>query len=165
MRGRLKDDPDNGVPGPGAYTETIKSSGPKYTLGKSDRPKELFLNVEEGSQFYGQSTDGIRSSFPGPGQYQIDSGYSQIKPKTQSVVLSKTKKDMDYDNKVPGPGAYENDGTKVQKSNPMYSLGKTNREDPFMPEKDKKALESIPGPGNYNFNSSIGTGRKVFNIY
>ena len=123
------------------------------------------MNVEEGSQFFGQSTHGIRSSFPGPGEYQIHSGYSQIKPKTPSVVLSKTRKDMDYDNKVPGPGAYENDGTKVKKSNPMYTLGKTNREDPFMPEKDKKTLESIPGPGNYNVNSSIGIGRKVLNIY
>ena len=72
MRGRLKDDPDNGVPGPGAYTETIKASGPKYTLGK-DKPKVLFLNLDEGSQFYEKSTDGIRSSFPGPGNYNLNS--------------------------------------------------------------------------------------------
>jgi hypothetical protein len=117
--------------------------------------------VEEGSQFYGQSTDGIRSSFPGPGQYQIDAGYSHIKPRTHSAVVSKSPKDVDYNNKIPGPGAYENDSIKVKSTNPKYSMGKTNRDDPFMPEKDKKELEKVPGPSDYNIGSTIGTGRKV----
>jgi hypothetical protein len=130
-------------------------------LGKSDRPKDLFVNVEEGSQFYAQSTDAVRSAFPGPGHYQVDGGYTKVLPRTPNVPVSKVAKDVDYNNKVPGPGAYENDTIRVKQNNPKWSVGKTNREDPFLPENYKKEIEKAPGPGNYNLNSSIGDGRKV----
>jgi hypothetical protein len=156
------------IPGPGSYsdvkTEFFKSSAPKFSQQKSQKPKELFLNVEEGSQFYGQSTDGIRGAFPGPGQYEVDPGLAKVKPRTPSVVVMKSPKDINYNNKIPGPGSYDNDTIKVKSTKPKWSLPKTNREDPFLTEKNKKELQKAPGPGNYNFNSSIGTGRKVIII-
>jgi hypothetical protein len=152
-------------PGPGAYTDLkvdlIKKTAPKFSLSKTQKPKELFINLKEGSEFYGESTDALRNSFPSPGQYQIDAGLSKIKPRTRSVVLLKSPKDINYNNKIPGPGSYENDSLKVKSKDPKWSLSKTAREDPFLSEKYKKELEKKPGPGNYNFNTSIGTGRKV----
>jgi hypothetical protein len=50
---------------------------------------------------------------------------------------------------------------KVKTNNPKWSLPKDEREDPFLPENYKKEKGKIPGPGEYNVNSSIGDGRKV----
>jgi hypothetical protein len=103
----------------------------------------------------------VKSAFPGPGQYDIDAGYNKIMPRTTSVPVSKVSKEVDFDNKVPGVGSYNNDSLKVKQNNPKFSVGKTGREDPFLPENYKKQIENIPGPGNYNLNSSIGDGRKT----
>ena len=128
------------MPGPGSYDhvdlETIKQKGPQFSLAKSDRPKDLFINVQEGSQFYAQSTD----EFPGPGHYQIDDAVSKVKPRSRSVAVSKTTKDIDYNNKIPGPGSYENDTLKLKNKNPEWSMSKTNRDDPILTEKEKKEL-------------------------
>jgi hypothetical protein len=141
--------------------ESYKKSNPKFSLSKTNRPQDLFINLHEGSQFFSKSTDGFRSGFPGPGKYEADGGISKVKPRTRSVILLKSTKDIDYNNKIPGPGSYDNDTIKVKSAKPKWTVAKTIREDPFLPEDLKKKIEKIPGPGNYNFSTLMGTGRKV----
>lgn len=150
-------------PGPGSYlnttTDAFQKKGPKFTVSKTVRPKDLFINIREGFQFFSKSTDGLRSEYPGPGRYELDGGNSKLK--TRSVIILKSSKDIDYNNKIPGPGAYENDMTRVKSVMPKWTVSKTIREDPFLPENLKKELVTTPGVGNYNFSTSFGKGPKV----
>jgi len=156
-------------PGPGSYahvsSEVIRQKGPIYSVSKTERLKDLFLNVEDGSQFNMKSSDRVRSDYPGPGNYEVEKGISKVKPRSRSVVVERTKKDVDYNNRIPGPGEYDNDTIRVKQTNPKWSVSKKNREDPFLPENYKKEIEKVPGPGNYNLQSGIGDGRKVTHFY
>ena len=153
----------NIVPGPGTYSndkaEVHKQSNPKFSLGKSERSMDLFVS-EGGSQVFQSSKERLRVS-PGPGQYELDAGFTKTKPRVISVAVMKSQRSVDFNKenmKTPGPGAYENDVGKVKNRNPTFTISKQTRGDPFMLSKEK---EKLPGPGVYDLNSSFGAGQKV----
>jgi hypothetical protein len=103
------------TPGPGYYMnnrESLFGSGsPGYTIGKTMRPKEPLLTSTLGSGTISSKSFTTRvSTTPGPGQYEVDvSTLEKAKSKSPSYKMGKSTKNIDYNNKVPGPGNYSPD--------------------------------------------------------
>ena len=149
------------TPGPGSYTHTEfqKHIAPKFSIAKNKKSLDLFM-TDGGSQYLQSSIQKINTSCIGPGQYDLDTSFSKIKPRLRKIAISKSARSFDFgkNNKVPGPGSYEGD-VKVIKSNfPKYTIGKQSKVDPLISHRQK---ELIPGPGVYEISTSIGTGQKV----
>ncbi|OMJ89849.1 hypothetical protein SteCoe_7931 [Stentor coeruleus] len=139
------------TPGPGTYSPskypdtpswTITSKAPRLNLSHS--PGTYRINLSQGSPRYSVGR-GIRKSIenpqfaPGPGAYnpqlQAFKG-NNLFPKAERVGI--TTKTI-----VPGPGVYEIKSKGVE--GPSYS---------FRPKLRVKEVYPVPGPGNYNPNSS-----------
>jgi len=89
-------------------------------------------------------TEKKRSPTPGPGQYSAETRLDTVRDKAKTFKMSKSTKDINYDNKMPGVGKYNSE--KSTKKTPTYSIPK---------EKRKNILqivtnENVPGPGYYS---------------
>lgn len=151
------------TPGPGHYSKTdddiFGKGGPKFSIGKTDRPNDICLSTSVGSgSFGGLNTSTKVPLTPGPGQYSVD--FEKTRNKSPTFKIGKSKKDIDYNNNLPGPGEYNPDKNTVNKKTPGYSMGKSQRNDTLLLE--KRDSKRVPGPGNYNLNTSLGSGPKVY---
>eukprot|EP00792_Barthelona_sp_PAP020_P005704 TRINITY_DN2761_c0_g3_i1.p1 TRINITY_DN2761_c0_g3~~TRINITY_DN2761_c0_g3_i1.p1 ORF type:complete len:210 (+),score=52.92 TRINITY_DN2761_c0_g3_i1:35-631(+) len=86
----------------------------------------------------------LQNNIPGPGHYPVGSTFNSKAP-TFSKRYSRNIKE-----RAPGPGAYDTTSPKSPRS-PRYSIK----------AKNSLSIDStIPGPGQYSMNDSIGTGPK-----
>lgn len=155
------------TPGPGSYSHADfkKHNSPKFSVAKNKRSMDLMM-TGGGSQYLKSPLEQNSASL-GPGNYELDTSYSKVKPRIRSVVSQKSERSMDFSkkNKVPGPGSYEGDVKIIKSSVPKYSIGKQSKVDPMITHREKQL---IPGPGVYEVSTTIGTGLKVylcFNFY
>ncbi len=118
--------PKTDAPGPGKYSPKKKSlkKSPQHSMGKR------------------RSRKAKKSQQPGPAKYtpvrQTLQGYKKIE---YSIG---TKKEIDYDNKVPGPGSYVQDREPHAKQKINYAFKRAPR---VAGEK-----KETPGPGAYEKN-------------
>lgn len=89
------------TPGPGDYlTQRNKgfgTGGPKFSMGNSVNDDPIkFTNLNLTKTQYLQTV-----SNPGPGQYNLTA--ENLSP---SYKFGEGTKDINYDNKLPGPGSY-----------------------------------------------------------
>jgi hypothetical protein len=117
-------------PGPGAYTatSTIHQQGKTLKFGRSQRGR-LVNNVET----------------PGPGAYAVD---SPRRAGPSFSILGKTRSEKSLHNKSTdglGPGAYD----------PKNAVLDTSLAYSFATKSRKKLEEAVPGPGAYDYRSSL----------
>ncbi len=151
----------NFVPGPGAYLKPnenlLGKRSPSFTINKSKPPVDLFPRTANIS-FY-ETTK--KWEVPSPNQYTIDLKIETTKKKNPAYKFSKTTRMINYDNRIPGPGAYKKEMNVIKPNAPKWSILKKEKEDVWHLER-KKSSSINPGPGMYNNPSKIGEGPKVF---
>jgi Sperm-tail PG-rich repeat len=146
-----------GVPGPGTYSpkSEFRKSGPVF--GTSSRPPLSSVKDTPGPGEYGNKypkdspaytmrpKTGVKktNNVPGPGHY--DPKIDQGDPKW---TVGKDKKGLDYNlsksASMPGPGFYK---LRKDPEGPKWKFGTSSR--------SKELKSSVPGPGQYDFYSSI----------
>jgi hypothetical protein len=140
------------TPGPGQYTgladeSFVKSKSPCFSIGKSERPKEIYLNSSYSNRSFFQET-------PGPGQYKVEMSTIEKYKSTRAPAykIGKSPKFIEISTIVPGPGDYSPERLSFKKKNPSWSLPKSKKNSEYLIP--KCALES-PGPGRYNNTNSV----------
>ena len=145
------------IPGPGTYSPKGGIKGNGTVFGTSNRPPLSYVNNNPGPGEYGMIKAGSTPAFtmrprtgvkkhnnvPGPGHY--DPKDNQGDPKW---TVGKDKKGLDYDLKksasMPGPGFYN---TSKNLGGPKWGFGTSSR--------NKEQKNYVPGPGTYDFYSSL----------
>lgn len=135
------------TPGPGNYEQKSK-------FGYEGKIVSL-----RGKPIRKDSTDA-----PGPGAYDPKDHVS--KPSTKTVkIMNPSKSTLEYKVKefVPGPGQYtpEKNYVSSTKNIPKWTLGDKVPSSSFHGVLEK-IHGSIPAPGNYDLDRSLGDGPKVF---
>lgn len=117
-------------PGPGAYNPVLRTSTPKYSMGKK----------------YSFS---YRNDTPGPGKYEIKRAIT-VNTIPSYKFSSTEKKGLEIESsiEVPGPGYYDVSDNILTKSQPMFSFGRELR--------TRLSFDSNPGPNQYNPKEYIG---------
>lgn len=110
-----------GFPGPGAYAETDKKEGPRYTFGTEARERK-FLSTET----------------PAPWAYDIPGLTEDLKNKPGKTLAPKRPLVV-KDSGAPGPGAYQ---PRLSETTPSFSVGTGSRSS-FI------NVKKSPGPGEY----------------
>lgn len=111
-------------PGPGSYNTIISSGSPKASMKFRHK-----IKLEERS--------------PGPAQYEPQ----VIKEKRPSVKIGKSKRFIEIDELLPGPGSYGTIGARS--SSAIFG---TSRKECMFKGND------LPGPGEYKYRNTIGEG-------
>jgi hypothetical protein len=125
---------DNKVPGPGNYSNTIKtgSEAPKYSMSAKN------YNI-----------DNNKKIVPGPGQYNNDrTFYTTNKAPTWRIGTSNRDDNMKHlvRQNFPGPGNYSSHGGD---KGPKFSFGNEKRIN------DGNKGGETPGPGQYKIPTSV----------
>ena len=147
------------TPGPGAYPGAQKGKfgkeAPKYSMYVKDKKTTIENHINKKK----------REQTPGPNRYTItDENYNHtIGKKIITRKFGKSKKELNYDNKIPGVGQYNttssNDFGKSKKN--KFTISKTNRKSivdksknssSVKNENDIKALD----PGYYTLKGDFG---------
>jgi hypothetical protein len=159
------------TPGPGSYNtynnhsnhnnykNYIAKRGPSYTIKKATNSFDLFPQ-NDCLMFYGIKK---KLECPSPNQYSIDANKLDIsKKKNPSFKFSQARKDINYENHIPGPGAYKTESLidKTKSKFPKWTINKSSKDDIWI-EELKKSSNSNIGPGKYEKPSLIGLGPKV----
>ena len=135
------------TPGPGTYQQKnfIGNDGPKIHIS-SVRPKS--------SSSMGNS----RSLLPGPGAYNTNLNDKICSPKYGFGSAKRTGINKEASS-IPGAGSYNplNNSVSNRPKSPGWKMGKGMR-------LNKSLTEFVPGPGNYEFKNTIGTGPFVNNF-
>ena len=125
------------TPGPGTYQTKnfMGKDGPKITIS-SKRPQSGNGDVNQ----------------PGPGAYSYNLNDRISSPKYGFGSAKRDNRNKEAEG-VPGAGSYQ-PGERLR--SPEWSMGKSTRG-------NKSNNEWVPGPGNYEYYSSVGNGPKVIN--
>ena len=126
------------TPGPGTYiTKNFMGDGPKITIS-SKRP---LSGTGDGNQ-------------PGPGAYNHNVNDRMKSPSYGFGSAKRDNRNKEAEN-VPGAGTYQ-PGDRLK--SPEWSMGKSQRGNRF-------GNDWVPGPGNYEYYSSVGNGPKVITYF
>ena len=134
------------VPGPGSYkTQTFMGKeGPHFTFSKD---KYNHADTYDELQFK------KRINYPAPGSYGPSSVYISDTPIYSISKLERKKTESDkYALTTPGPEKYNPDKTvsSTMKKYPLWSMGKSNRDENEKVKGSKKVRVQTPGPGHYH---------------
>jgi hypothetical protein len=96
-----------------------------------------------------------RSSLPGPGAYDTNLNDKISSPKYRFGSAKRIENNKEASS-VPGAGSYNplNNSISNRPRSPGWSIGKGMRV-------NKSLTEFVPGPGNYEFKNTIGSGPLV----
>ncbi|EGR29408.1 hypothetical protein IMG5_156010, partial [Ichthyophthirius multifiliis] len=153
----------NNSPGPGSYQIKPKftNEGEKYSF--AGKPNENKFDIKPGPGAYQPNysfsmkqlpqysiskryISSARGRTPGPGQYQHQ---STVLNRPSMIFPKSNRAEMWQNQQFPGPGSYKNMLNQTQ--GPKYGFGTSRR--------DKNNNCFVPGPGNYNMNSSFNTNK------
>lgn len=139
------------VPGPGSYqTQTfIGKDGPIYSF-----TKDKFNHADAADEAMFKKT----KNYPCPGSYSKKTPYVSDTPIYSMSKLERPKTATDKQLlSFPGPDQYNPDKISTMKKDPVWSMGKANRDEDAIVPKSKKKRVMTPGPGHYNIkNGNIG---------
>ena len=161
------------VPGPGNYkiNDITGKEGAKFSFGKEDRgtnarpmtpgPGTYRHKLYTGSEgpkitMSGNRPSTANSSVPGVGQYQLNLNDKKKSPsfKIGTSTRDDLIKSVQREN-IPGPGNYiPSHNISTRPKSPTWSMGTSTR-------RPLSASSFNPGPGNYNYSSTVGNGPKV----
>jgi hypothetical protein len=155
LRGKITQNFDNKVPGPGHYSPDNKFESLSFSQSRSNRFESINQTPGPGDfhqelpkqgpkfSFTGrpkESSEIASSSSPGPGSYEIKGTNSNI------AFSLRGKFNPLPDAKVPGPGSYE---TSKRTGPNGFTVGKSSRTDFTL------AVLNNPGPGHYGEGQSV----------
>ena len=132
------------LPGPGHYSHSetlLKAGAHQYSIAKSKRdgPGE------------GLGGDG---GLPGPGYYNLANS-----PSGPKITIPPGKL-RDKPGDTPGPGSYSLESNFVKEKAPGYTMGRTKDRNSYLPKAAGIGKDYVPGPGEYNYNTSAFAGPK-----
>ena len=152
------------IPGPGYYQKSdyslFGSQTPKYTISKAKLSSEIII-----PDFSKKSFTIVNKvpQTPAPGYYSINNEkIIKLKNRPPSYKFSKNSREIDYNNKTPGPGFYQ--AKVIKNKSPEWSISKTARSDVWSSQNIFSTRSFTPGPGEYKYKTLIGEGPKV-NFY
>ena len=134
------------VPGPGSYTTQtfMGKEGPHFTFGK-----DKYNHSDAADEAMFKKT----KNYPAPGSYGTSRAYISDTPIYSMSKLQRKKVGSDkYLLSTPGPEKYHPDKyvCSTMKKNPVWSMGKANRDENEKVKGSKKIRVQTPGPGHYH---------------
>ena len=102
----------------------------------------------------GEGIGGPGSS-PGPGYYNPASSMAGG-PKI-TIPGGKTR---DKPGETPGPGSYSLESNFIKDKSPGYTMGRVKDRNSYLPKAAGIGKDYVPGPGEYNYNTSAFAGPK-----
>lgn len=137
------------APGPGQYSHE------GYRMTRSGTPSFGFGSSQRESKGYSNSSAEAYCS-PGPGQYN---GNYRVTRNAHPSYTSAPRRPMSAGNEqTPGPGSYQSAraARPDAPAAPKWKFGSS--------ERAKTADSVAPGPGNYNYNATMGRGSPKYSM-
>lgn len=97
-----------------------------------------------------------RNFVPGPGTHNPEKRVDI--PSMKFGTGQRTSMEATTNTRVPGPGQYTQDASRVQKSAPKFGFGTSTRNSP------EKTKLKVPGPGNYAAKTFTGKENPSFSM-
>lgn len=150
--------PKSITPGVGTYNvQTPRNGGPKYSVYNHEKKTDIGEMLEKKK---------VRQKTPGPGEY--NSKLDIVKPRQVLGKFSQKKKDINYNNKVPGVGSYtpRTDKEFGKSTQNKFTMAKSQRSSIVdkskysSSAKNKGDIQALD-PGKYTIKQDFGNGRKA----